>query len=646
VPARAYAIDIHAARGAPSTARPAAQSRLQWDNDRWRAGVADKLPRLAAVRVAEEAARADQGGGYQAGNRVFGAASAAADALHEARCFAAFDEQELQWRAEMAAERCRHLNAELAIQYAEAKGLTLPTGRKVTRPGLHRRTRSPDWWRRQLRKLYSRRAEHAFRLAGMVHKHASPMVTDDGLRRFKAQKAKNAAWLKSCDVVDQETGELFPLAEIAAKGISNPSIRRGELMVRIRGFEEIAAPRADVGLFATLTCPSAFHARHISGKPNERYNRATPREARDWLQKMWARARAKLARLSVLVYGFRVAEPHHDGTPHWHLLLFTAPAHAETVRAVLRGIWLAEYGDEPGAAEARTQVVNIDPAKGTAAGYCAKYVAKGIDGHGNIEADDETGLPAPVAAERIEAWSRIHGIRQFQQIGGPAVGLWRELRRVPDPIEAPAVEAMRAAVDKPASWSRFTQAAGGIEAGRDGAPCQIDKAEPMTVDGAGRKVLRLSEWGELPEPRAVGVRYIGECGRIRRIQTRREWRRVVRAEQCMSTSGDSPSPATSDNPPNRRSHGATAAPSRPSAKEISCGLSGGAGSMRPTSNTGACAVAWSTGPTSASVMFLFFRSGRLFSYLGPVGITIRGDFWDADPSEWTDFNEKSRAGPH
>ena len=35
-------------------------------------------------------------------------------------------------------------------------------------------------------------------------------------------------------------------------------------------------------------------------------------------------------------FGFRVTEPHHDGTPHWHLLLFINPDHVEEVTEELK----------------------------------------------------------------------------------------------------------------------------------------------------------------------------------------------------------------------------------------------------------------------------------------------------------------------
>jgi hypothetical protein len=134
--------------------------------------------------------------------------------------------------------------------------------------------------------------------------------------------------------------------------------------------------------------------------------------------------RAELHRRGIQPYGFRVVEPHHDGTPHWHLLLFMPPEHRATVREVMRHYALQEDGDEPGAALHRFKAIAIDPDKGTAAGYIAKYIAKNIDGHALEK--DLLDKPAQQAAEQITTWATTWGIRQFQQIGGPSVTVWRQ----------------------------------------------------------------------------------------------------------------------------------------------------------------------------------------------------------------------------
>lgn len=642
---------MHPARGAVELTRPRG-SWYAWDNARWRVRQLAPLPRDVAARIAADVERIEAEQGARAANKHTGTLCGE---FHNARAFAAFDEDELQWRAEIAAERCRHMGAEQAKAYAEKKGLQLPRGRQVTRTGLHHRTRAPHWWRRQLRKLYARRAENVFRQIGLVHKQAAPYVTRDGLERFEGQKRRNAEFLKGCDVVALETGELFPLAEIAAKGLANQSIRRGELMTRIRGFEEVAAEAGHVGLFVTLTCPSAFHARHVSGERNERWNGATIRGGRDWLQKMWARARAKFARLSIIVYGVRVAEPHHDGTPHWHLMLFCAPQDMRTVRRVLHMLWCAEYREEVvnrRALKARRKFVLIRPEKGTAAGYCAKYVAKNIDGY-KLDGDDESELQGTEAARAIEAWSRIHGIRQFQQIGGPRVGLWRELRRVREPIaEQPRIEAIRDAADR-GDWSGFIGAAGGIENCRE-APVAVDKDVPrgepdgiVGLKGGGRLgVEKPSEWGEAPMPRPVGICYTGSCERVVRVRTRQPWRRVIRGQSCTSTYGGSKSPETFGGPRHHRNRDATAGQSRNSVSETSCAWSGGDGSTHPTSSGVVCVLAWNSARTSASASFFFFFRGRVFSYLGPVGITIRSaGAPEIGALEARTGRETSQAGP-
>lgn len=541
--------------------------------------------------------------------------------LRAARVPVAFDEEEILARAERIAQRCREIrNLDAALEVVAAQGIEAPAGPRVTASGIRRRLNSPSWWRRRLRTKLRRSADEVFRELGMVHRHASAFVSADGLARHRQQRRQNAEFLGGHDVLCQDTGELFPLDAIAAKSVSHPAIRRGELMVRARGFQEIAEARGDRGIFLTLTCPSAFHARlEKSGDANPRWNGATPREGRAWLNRIWARVRAKLKRLSISYYGFRVAEPNHDGTPHWHAVLYCAPHHVDAFLAVVRAGWLSEYGDEPGASEVRTRCKVEDPAIGSGVGYIAKYIAKNIDGHGAIGAaeSDEGAGAVSRDCEAAIAWSRVHGIRQFQQLGGPVVTLWRELRRLREPQESPDIEALRAPTDKTEaggpSWSRFIAALGGIENARERSRAALDREFPKATDPAGREVLRVNTWGELPGEGVVGVRALScteervgadviRIERWSRARTRLyRWRQV------------------------RRMNATEGAVPVVKAREL----------VAATGETGADRLA---APDS-----------RLFLPLGPVAISIRPDV-GAPPVDYSwvatvPYRESARAGP-
>lgn len=285
------------------------------------------------------------------------------------------------------------------------------------------------WWRRQLRKTVARQVEAAAINLGMVSKRAGIYASDETVARRKGQRRRNAALLETIMAVNDE-GQEYTLAQLSALGVSNPEIRRMELMTRIAGFDSYAKLHNHAAEFYTITAPSRFHAVKSDGRPNPKYANESPREAQAHLCKGWALSRALLAKEGIRVYGFRVVEPHHDGTPHWHVLLFMRPGDVRRVREVLRHYALREDGGEFGAAEHRFKAEAIDRRKGSAVGYLAKYISKNINGKGIEDEADFEGGSVSGNCGRVDAWAACWGIRQFQQIGGAGVGVWRELRRV------------------------------------------------------------------------------------------------------------------------------------------------------------------------------------------------------------------------
>lgn len=187
------------------------------------------------------------------------------------------------------------------------------------------KTRCEKWWFRCLSKARKIMREHLAIAMGQVSSKASPYASWDCVREHQEQQHQNWQAIQNMMLFDEETQEETELKDMVLKSVSNPAIRRHELMVRCRGCEDIGNELGLQGLFLTLTTPSKYHNSYKKGGFIDHWNGASPRDAQCYLNNVWQRIRAKLGRLGLRWFGVRVAEPHHDGTPHWHLLIWVKP---------------------------------------------------------------------------------------------------------------------------------------------------------------------------------------------------------------------------------------------------------------------------------------------------------------------------------
>ncbi|WP_162046381.1 replication endonuclease [Vibrio taketomensis] len=405
--------------------------------------------------------------------------------------------------------------------------------------------------RRQLRKKYAYIVEQVARDLALVQRKKQVYCSDFSVLRQRERNSSNRIALENTVAFDVDNADnWFTLAELSDKSVSNRDIRRGEMFVRLRGFEEIAKENGYCAMFYTSTAPSRFHA-VSKGQVNPKWidaGKPTAKEAHQYLISVWQSLGKILPKKDIKVYGMRIVEPHQDGTPHHHYLLFMLPEHRDIVTSEFKRLAFLDSPKELGAKKHRFTAEYIDPAKGSAVGYVAKYLSKSIDGK-HIDSDKGSSLNGIDAAERVVAWSRVNQVKQFQFIGGPSVTAWREMRRFREEFKEDdtvlsdlsetehfLLEKIRKAADI-GDWKDFCYAMGGVFVKRKDQPIRVQYDAPDAID----KLMQSGEYsptrfGDAAQGKIAGVmfRKVFLCTRFRHWETENKEKFLAAQKRIMT----------------------------------------------------------------------------------------------------------------
>ncbi|EFJ1631313.1 replication endonuclease [Escherichia coli] len=381
-------------------------------------------------------------------------------------------------------------------------------------PGAVMRLSCATWWNSQLRHLRDIWREELLRAAGLVSRKTSVYISHEALLDWREKRQRTRDFLKAWDIENEE-GERFSLEDIYWAGLSNPRNRRNEMMTCARGMEQVAEARGDVAFFVTVTAPSRFHSVNDDGSLNPKYCGATVRDASDYLvYRFFAAVRRTIDKAGLGWYGVRTVEPHHDGTPHWHMLVFTSQENEARITEIMRNAAIredrAELGDD---ISPRFKCEKIDPTKGTPTSYIATYIGKNLDASAFMGNDPKTGKPyvdkesGKTMAETVEnaiGWAGLHRIHQFQFFGIPPRQVWRELRRLagqmarnpaaPQRLDHDDIDAILAAADV-GCFATYITRQGGVLIPRN----------TYLVRTAYETAEEANDYGEFPQ-RIYGVR--------------------------------------------------------------------------------------------------------------------------------------------
>ncbi|MES9910747.1 MAG: replication endonuclease [Candidatus Thiodiazotropha sp.] len=307
---------------------------------------------------------------------------------------------------------------------------------------LENRMRDNNWWRKQLIAEKYRKHEMLQYKKGLVgdkheysYEYASPLT----VKRRNIQREKGQEYLHGTYITDGIRS--FKLSDVAR----SEKDKFFDLLNKIDGIDVLAKERGMVSFFITLTLEEEWHPNPKYKKKGHSWNGKSPKQAQDELAFRWKKIRESLKNSGLLAKeypNFRVVEPHKDGCPHWHVLVWIKKENLEKLKRPVKKWFPIERKFKNNKGEWETfyqaDIREIKKKKGDKnsakpSSYVQKYLWKNIGNEDNLEIDKNNKIELENnTVERVDAWRGVWRLRAYQIGGIPrnARGVWSKLRKL------------------------------------------------------------------------------------------------------------------------------------------------------------------------------------------------------------------------
>lgn len=323
---------------------------------------------------------------------------------------------------------------------------TTPLNQIATPKG--RRAACERHHRRELRKRANRARQHIAALLGTIGAGGAAYADAYSLARWKERQMAAKAWGQAM-ALEFEDGERVLLWDVME---ASRKARIAALYAQSLGLEELAQARGLLPIFITMTLPPQFHPNPKHGAPyggRDWEDAPSPQDTDEALATMWARFRARCAASKIDLLGPRVVEPHQDGTPHLHALLYVQPGQEAVIDRHLTAICREPV---PGRRIASKLAV-IDRGRASPASYVMKYLLKTCaaweDAAANADGAERDGDADHLAhLPAVSAWASERRLRRFAWLGLHGLRtVWQRVRTMTDAEAAGAPDEVSLARD-------------------------------------------------------------------------------------------------------------------------------------------------------------------------------------------------------